>query len=94
MATTNRKIVELASIISENTAKIHEYLTSNAIPEPSFEISAPIRLDLPKELQAARDAVLDANMELSELLLGPKEVVVDYQVRQHISGLYRAENIF
>ena len=80
MATTKSRILELASTISENTAKIDQYLTSNDLPKPSFEIDSPVNLALPKTLEAARDAVIDANTELSELLLGPKEVVVDYPV--------------
>ena len=47
---------------------------------PSFEIDSPVSLLLPETLQVARDAVLDANTKLSELLLGPQEVVAEYQI--------------
>ncbi|KAL9112650.1 MAG: hypothetical protein Q9187_007749, partial [Circinaria calcarea] len=72
-------MLELAANISENTAKIDQYLTAQGISHPSFEIDSPVSLDLPESLQASRDAVLDANTELSELLLGPREIVADYQ---------------
>ena len=80
MVVSNSRILELASIIAENTTKVDQYLTANDLPKPSFEITAPVNLTLPKTLQAARDAVLDATIELNELLLGPKEVMVDYPV--------------
>ena len=80
MVVSNSRILELASIIAENTAKVDEYLTANDLSKLSFEITAPVNLTLPKTLQAARDAVLDATIELNELLLGPKEVMVDYPV--------------
>ena len=81
MASSSSRILELASTISENTTKIDQYLTAKGIPHPSFEINSPASLELPESLQASREAVLDANTELSELLLGPREIVADYQVR-------------
>ena len=80
MAPFTSRITELASVILENTTKIDEYLSSNGLPMPSFEIDSPVSLLLPEALQAARDAILDANTELSELLLGPQEIVTEYQV--------------
>lgn len=76
---TNR-IAELASIISENTTKIDHYFISNSLPTPSFDIAESTEVNFPENLTVARNAVLDANMELSELLLGPKQTFVEYQV--------------
>ena len=82
----NSRLVELASIISHNTVKIDEYLTANNLPKPSFDITSPIQLTLSKELQIARDDIVNANTELSELLLGPKEVVADYAVSRRLAS--------
>lgn len=75
MARTNR-IVELASIIGKETEKVDTYLTSNHLPTPSFDISCPPKLFLPPEIQASRDAVLEASDELTALMLGPVESLI------------------
>ena len=80
MVSSTSRIAELSSVISENTLKLDQYLRANGLPLPSFEVDSPVSLVLPETLQVARDAVLDANTELSELLLGPQEVVAEYQV--------------
>lgn len=77
----HNRIVELATSISQNVAKIDSYLKSNGLSGPSFDIDSPFINSFPEEIGAIRDAVLDANLELSELLLGPKETFVEYQVR-------------
>jgi len=74
------RIAELASIISEHTTKIDQYLTSNGFPTPSFSLDAAVESTFPEEIIAARNVVLDANMELSELLLGPRQTFIEYQV--------------
>ncbi|KAF4628102.1 hypothetical protein G7Y89_g10046 [Cudoniella acicularis] len=75
MPPTNR-IVELASIISEHTSKVDAYLISHNLPTPSFNISYPPKLPLPAEIQASRDAVLEATDELTALMLGPIESLI------------------
>ncbi|MCJ1311798.1 hypothetical protein MMC25_005471 [Agyrium rufum] len=84
-SSNSSRLVQLASIISENTNKVDEYLTTNKLPKPSFEIDSPVQLTLPKDIQSARDAVINANMELSELLMGPKEVVTEYPYNWFVS---------
>ena len=74
------RIAELASIISEQTTNIDQYLNSNGIPTPSFGLDRALEPEFPEQIIAARDVVLDANMELSELLLGPRQTFVEYQV--------------
>lgn len=70
------RIAELASIIHRETDKIDAYLASNNLPTPSFDVSCPPKLFLPDEIQASRDAVLEASDELSALMLGPVESLI------------------
>jgi hypothetical protein len=72
----NTRIAELASIIQEQTSKVDAYLTSNNLPSPSFDPAYPLRLSLPPDVQASRDAVLEASDELTALMLGPIESLV------------------
>ena len=81
MTSHSSRILELASIISENTAQIDQHLTTNGLSKPSLEIDSPVSLDLPEALRASHHAILEANTELTELLSGPQEIVTDYQVR-------------
>ncbi|TVY33615.1 O-methyltransferase [Lachnellula subtilissima] len=85
------RIAELASIILEQTTNIDKYLNSNGIPTPSFTLDAAVEPAFPEQIIAARDVVLDANMELSELLLGPRQTFVEYQYNYFVSmqALYR-----
>lgn len=80
MASKQSRIVELTNIISINTAKIDRYLAENSFPKPFFNAEGPASLTLTSELQDTREEVLNANLELQELLLGRKEVIADYQV--------------
>lgn len=75
MSPTSR-IAELASIIHEQTDKVDAYLASNNLPTPSFDISYPPTLSLPAEIQASRDAILEASDELTALMLGPVESLI------------------
>ncbi|EEA24943.1 O-methyltransferase, putative [Talaromyces marneffei ATCC 18224] len=75
----HNRIVELATSISQNVAKIDSYLKSNGLSSPSFDIDSPFMNSFPEEIGSIRDAILEANLELSELLLGPKETFVEYQ---------------
>ena len=72
MAPRNR-ISRLADIISTNTHKIEQYLTLNGLPTPAFDVSAPVKLQLPNELELAREAIISATTELRELMLGPRD---------------------
>ncbi|KAF7930035.1 hypothetical protein BELL_0651g00040 [Botrytis elliptica] len=70
------RIAELAATIQRNTSKVDEYLTSNNIPSPSFDVSCPFRLSLPPDIQASRNAILEASDELTALMLGPVESLI------------------
>jgi len=66
------RITELAAIISTNTSKINKYLQINNLPQPSFDINAPIQpipRDVP-EIDEARILVEEASIELQQLIRG------------------------
>ncbi|TVY28476.1 O-methyltransferase [Lachnellula hyalina] len=73
---TSPSITELAVIISENTAKVNEYLLAKELPLPSFNVDAPNKpLIDPQEcpdVEAARIKIIDASLMMRDLMLGPK----------------------
>ena len=75
------RIAYLASIIARNTTKIDGFLRSRDLPFPSFDIDAPLDFHFTNELKSARSLVVDATIELKELLLGPKELLLTNVVR-------------
>jgi 3-polyprenyl-4-hydroxybenzoate decarboxylase len=75
------RIQELAKIIATHTDQIDDFLISNNLPSPSFDIDGPETLGLSSEMQKSRDLVIDATTELKELLQGPKEILMSNPVR-------------
>jgi len=75
MALDNR-IVQLSAAIHDHTKKVDAYLAANNQPTPSFDVSCPPKYLLPLEIQASRDAVLEATDELTALMLGPVESLI------------------
>lgn len=67
------RIVHLAATISNSVTKIHEVLSTHAVPTPSFDEDAP--MSFPNEAFEARDTVLDATAELYDLLLEPLTLI-------------------
>ena len=66
------RIAELAGQIRDNTAKVDEYLQSEGLPSPSFDEDGPVDFKIEdKNVQFAREAAIDASLELHQLLLGP-----------------------
>lgn len=65
------RIVELSNSIGENSRKIDEFFTANALPSPSFEASTPPDLPLPPDIMQAKECALEAMDELQAVLLGP-----------------------
>ncbi|KAL8826012.1 MAG: hypothetical protein Q9191_004065 [Dirinaria sp. TL-2023a] len=59
-AQSSNHIVQLASVISTNTNKFDNWLTSHGIPSPSFGIETPPKLQVPKDIAQARQATVDA----------------------------------
>lgn len=82
MSTT--RILELSSRIATNTTKLNDYLVSNNLPAPSFDLNGPTDSLIPKEntdLEAARVAIIDDTLELRQLMLGPREYLMSYTVK-------------
>ena len=77
-------ITNLASLIAINTARIQEYLTKESLEGPSFDINAPKKFLIPseaKDIEAARQAVIDASSKLRSLMLGPTDCLLSNTVR-------------
>lgn len=72
-------VTQLLAQIQDNTKKYIEFFSTEALPEPSYEEgdNLPPGHHLPADIQAARDAALEATDELHHLLLGPLGLVVD-----------------
>lgn len=75
MAHTSR-IVQLSATIHEHTTKVDAYLAENDLATPSFDISCPLKLFLPPDIRASRDAILEATDELTALMMGPVESLI------------------
>ena len=69
------RISLLASIISVDTAKVNEHLEANDLPSPSFDVDGSVDLKLPPETEEARMSVLEAPIELGDLLRGLEELL-------------------
>lgn len=80
---SSSRILELSSRIAANTTKLDEYLKSNNIPSPSFDIDGPRDTLVPKhetDVEAARVSIIDDTLELRQLVLGPREYLMSYTV--------------
>jgi hypothetical protein len=76
--THTTRIQALAQVITEQTAVVYRHLQDNNHPEPSFAADAPtepIRESTP-EVEKAKTAVIEATIELRQLLEGPVKALV------------------
>ena len=65
-------ITELTTIVQANTAKVDGYLQERGLPFPSFDVDGPVDFKIETdEIQEARNAAMEASLELYDLLLGP-----------------------
>lgn len=78
------KVVELASRIMENATKFEEHYRSQGLPAPSFDADQPLRIQLPGDIAAVREAILEASTELQELIQGPVGII------QHATAFVRS----
>jgi hypothetical protein len=81
------RIVELSTIIDENTRKVDEYFIANGLPTPSFAPSTPPDLPLPPHIGQAKEDALEAMDELQALLLGPMPKIVQDIIQGVCSSL-------
>jgi hypothetical protein len=76
-------ISELADSIKANANILEEYLKTNNLPPPSFDVNGPTNITIPtNELKVlkARGAVVSAAQELRNLVLGPTAVLMSIDV--------------
>lgn len=74
---------ELANSISTNAGLISTFLHSESHPIPSFQRDAAttaVPASAPGEIQAAREALLDASMKMFQLASGPSEYLPNLAV--------------
>ncbi|KAI0799031.1 S-adenosyl-L-methionine-dependent methyltransferase [Xylaria sp. FL0064] len=77
MASANR-IIELSSLIAQQTAIINDFFEQRGLPTPSLGPNAPHLLSIPDEapgVKAARLQVIEACSELKALITGPRELL-------------------
>lgn len=67
----NSRIAELASLIQYHTLKVEDYISFQGLPSPSFDVSMPAQLQLPKAIAESQNKVIEATDELHSLMLGP-----------------------
>jgi hypothetical protein len=64
---------ELSGKISSNASAIEKYLVEKGEPSPSFDVNARARFPDVPELQGPRLQLLEAAMEIFNLISGPGE---------------------
>ncbi|KAI1813816.1 O-methyltransferase [Poronia punctata] len=92
MATQTTRILQLSSLIAQNTELINAYLDQNGLSTPSFDAEAsrlfpfPIPTDSSSSshINTARTEVIEACSELKDLLTGPRDLV-RFQWTAHVS---------
>lgn len=69
-------MVELAAIITKETEKLEKYLKESGTAMPSFDVDAPANFPkLPEEMKKAREEIVRASKELTDLATGPTESI-------------------
>jgi hypothetical protein len=84
MSSSQSRIAELAAAVTEHTQQIDKYLAEKNLPYPSFDIDGPVDLLLPPDLEKSRVVALQASQELNDLLQGPRDLLFNHQVRNHL----------
>ena len=76
--TQNTRILALSQIIASQTALINKHLQDNNHPEPSFAADGPIEpiREPTPEVEKAKNAIIEATIELRQLLEGPVKALV------------------
>lgn len=75
MAPTSR-IAELSATIAANTAVLDDYLTTYNAPQPSFDVNGHASLIFPPGIDAAKEAIEEASLELKELAKSPRALLM------------------
>jgi hypothetical protein len=79
-------MTELLARVQNNTSKYIEFFTSQGLAEPSFNHGdgLPLGQSLPADIQAAKEAALEATDELNHLLLGPVSLIANCAGDQYL----------
>jgi len=72
-----RQLIQLTELIQAKVKDVDRYIHENNLPDPSFDSSYPPVLQLPPNVDASRDAALEALDELRNHLLGPLGSIVE-----------------
>ena len=82
------RILQLVNQLVHNVDNVNSYLQSNSLPQPSFDLDAPLELGTKSapDVEAARISAIEATIELQDLLMGPTMLLrpmVRIQIRSH-----------
>ncbi|KAI9654772.1 MAG: hypothetical protein M1821_005766 [Bathelium mastoideum] len=73
---TSKPLEELAHKISTSAKVVSDYLTSERLPQPSFEVDAPLQWpQLPSDVFEARSELRDATKKLHDLATGHRNLL-------------------
>ncbi|KAI9687146.1 MAG: hypothetical protein M1822_002557 [Bathelium mastoideum] len=73
---SSTRIAELANLVQANTLKVDDWLQRHHLPSPSFDEDGPVDFKISSpEVQDARNAAIEASIELQDLLAGPSNLV-------------------
>lgn len=67
---------ELSKTITKNALAVSQYLSANHLPQPSGNSDGPsvvVPSDSPQSIQQARQDLIAASLEMSQLAIGPSE---------------------
>ncbi|KAI9681694.1 MAG: hypothetical protein M1822_007046 [Bathelium mastoideum] len=73
---TSKPVEELAHKIPTSAKVVSDYLTSERLPQPSFEVDAPLQWpQLPSDVFGARSELRDATKKLHDLATGHRNLL-------------------
>ncbi|KAL9084818.1 MAG: hypothetical protein Q9165_007886 [Trypethelium subeluteriae] len=73
---SSRPLEDLAQKIANSAKIVSEHLSSNNLPQPSFDAGAPLQWPkLPSEVFEARNELRDASKKLHDLATGPRNLL-------------------
>ncbi|KAI9838008.1 MAG: hypothetical protein M1819_006162 [Sarea resinae] len=78
MGSSSSPLLDLAAEVSTAAKTISEYLTSQNLPQPSFDADGPATFPVPPsntEIQRARLALIEASHALHDLAVGPTDSI-------------------
>ncbi|RFU32348.1 hypothetical protein B7463_g3998, partial [Scytalidium lignicola] len=86
MSNSPASLTQLAKSILANAQIIEDFLSSNNLPQPSFDVKGP--KDFPvgtehAEIHVARHALIDATRELRNLIIGPVDTLKWMTMNDH-----------